>query len=298
MKFRSFDSFRVFEKVAQLESITLAAEALNLSKSAISYQITKLENELGFLLFDRVNSRLVLTTKGRRLWYVAESSLNQIEREINLMRGENSGTVKVGIVSSFASRWLSPRLTNFFEQCPDLGLKIESINSIDEFSNADFSLAILWGDSWSDFEYELLMPTSSFVLGNRKIYEQTRSITLEKAMKKIPLLNDGFYGGNGGMQAWHRQANLEYNPSKSSLKITDASTRLQAVVDGQGIALWDELVNEEIESGKLFYISDIMLPGFGYHLVYKNKNSLSIEEKNFCKWIKSELPKQTNSKTL
>ena len=27
-----------------------------------------------------------------------------------------------------------------------------------------------------------------------------------------------FYGGNGGMQAWHRQANLEYNPSKSSLK--------------------------------------------------------------------------------
>ena len=68
MKFRSFDSFRVFEKVAQLESITLAAEALNLSKSAISYQITKLEDELGFLLFERVNSRLVLTTKGRRLW--------------------------------------------------------------------------------------------------------------------------------------------------------------------------------------------------------------------------------------
>ena len=100
------------------------------------------------------------------------------------------------------------------------------------------------------------------------------------------------------MQAWHRQASLEYNPSKSSLKITDASIRLQAVVDGQGIALWDELVNEEIESGKLFYISDIMLPGFGYHLVYKNKNSLSIEEKNFCKWIRSELPKQTNSKTL
>ena len=55
MKFRSFDSFRVFEKVAQLESITLAAEALNLSKSAISYQITKLEDELGFLLFERVN---------------------------------------------------------------------------------------------------------------------------------------------------------------------------------------------------------------------------------------------------
>ena len=178
MTFISIYSIRVVEKVDQLESITLAAEALNLSKRAISYQITKLEDERGCLLFERVKSRLVLTTKGRRLWYVAESSLNQIEREINLLRGENSGTVKVGIVSSFASRWLSPRLTNFFEQCPDLGLKIESINSIDEFSNADFSIAILWGDSWSDFEYELLMQTSSFVLGNRQFYEQHRSMSL------------------------------------------------------------------------------------------------------------------------
>ena len=133
MKFRSFDSFRVFEKVAQLESITLAAEALNLSKSAISYQITKLENELGFLLFERVNSRLILTTKGRRLWYVAESSLNQIEREINLLRGENSGTVKVGIVSSFASRWLSPRLTNFFS-APKIELFLADFDIIHNLS--------------------------------------------------------------------------------------------------------------------------------------------------------------------
>ena len=291
MKFRSFDSFRVFEKVAQLESITLAAEALSLSKSAISYQITKLEDELGFLLFERVNSRLVLTTKGRRLWYVAESSLNQIEREINLLRGENSGTVKVGIVSSFASRWLSARLTNFFEICPDLSLKIESINSIDEFSKANFSIAILWGDSWSDFEYELLMSSSSYILGNRKIYDHTKSLSLEEAMKKTPLLSDGFYGGHGGMKAWHKTANLEYKPSKSSLKITDAFTRLQAVIDGQGIALWDELVDEEIKSGKLFYISDIELQGFGYHLVYKNKNALSIEEQKFRKWIKGVLQK-------
>ena len=289
MKFRSFDSFRIFEKVAQLESITFAAEAVNLSKSAVSYQITKLEDELGFLLFDRVSSRLVLTTKGRRLWYVAESSLNQIEREINLLRGENSGTVKVGIVSSFASRWLSARLSNFFESCSDLSLKIESINSIDEFHKANFAIAILWGDTWSDYEHELLMNSSSYLLGNRAVYDKTRSLSLQEIMKEIPLLNDGFYGGKGGMQAWHKVANLKYEPSKSSLKITDSYTRLQAVIDGQGIALWDELVREEIEARKLFYISDIKLEGFGYHIVYKNKSSLSFEEKQFRKWILGQL---------
>jgi DNA-binding transcriptional LysR family regulator len=289
MKFRSFDSFRVFEKVAKLESITFAAEELNLSKGTISYQISKLENELGFLLFDRVNSRLVLTTKGRRLWYVAESSLNQIEREINLLRGANSGTVRVGIVTTFASRWLSARLTKFFEACPDLSLKIESINSIDEFQDANFSLAILWGDTWSTFEHELLMSTSSFVMSNEEIYKQTSKLDLRMIMKTIPLMNDGFYGGHGGMQAWHRAADIGYEPSKNSLKITDSFTRLQAVIDGQGIALWDELVNEEIDEGKLFYISDIKLEGFGYHLVYKNKSSLSFEEQQFRKWIMKEL---------
>ena len=53
MRFRSFDSLNIFRTVAERMSFTAAAEALNMSKGAVSYQIAKLEEELGLRLFER-----------------------------------------------------------------------------------------------------------------------------------------------------------------------------------------------------------------------------------------------------
>ena len=53
MPFRSYDTLRVFTVVARHESVTAAAQELNLSKASVSYQIRKLEDELGFTVFDR-----------------------------------------------------------------------------------------------------------------------------------------------------------------------------------------------------------------------------------------------------
>ena len=50
MRFRSFDSLNIFRTVAEKMSFTAAGEALNMSKGAVSYQIAKLEGELGFKL--------------------------------------------------------------------------------------------------------------------------------------------------------------------------------------------------------------------------------------------------------
>ena len=51
MRFRSFDSLNIFRTVAEKMSFTAAGEALNMSKGAVSYQIAKLEDELGVPLF-------------------------------------------------------------------------------------------------------------------------------------------------------------------------------------------------------------------------------------------------------
>ena len=53
MKFRSYDSLKIFDAVARKQSMTAAAIDLNLSKGSISYQINKLEENLGFALFER-----------------------------------------------------------------------------------------------------------------------------------------------------------------------------------------------------------------------------------------------------
>ena len=115
MKFRSYDSLRIFDAVARTQSMTIASQDLNLSKGSISYQINKLEMELGFVLFDRLNARLQLTDAGLRLWHASHNALTQIDREIDDLRGTKLGSLSIGALTYFSSRWLSPKLMSFFE---------------------------------------------------------------------------------------------------------------------------------------------------------------------------------------
>jgi DNA-binding transcriptional LysR family regulator len=66
----------------------------------------------------------------------------------------------------------------------------------------------------------------------------------------------------------------------------DSHDRVQAVIDGQGIALWDELMNSKLESGDLCYLSDIAIEEAGYFLVYvTNLNERSVVIQKFSDWI-------------
>jgi len=286
MKFSSYDSLVIFGTVAYYESISIAAKKLYKSKGAISYQIKKLEKNLGFLLFERTNSKLILTDAGRRLWSISRSSFSHIDREIDLLRGKQSETLTIGILTYFLSRWLSPRLSNFFKECPGISLKIEPINTISELSKVNVDLAILWGEAWSDLDHEMLLSMPCTLIGNHEIAKQFNQLSLSEAMQTFPLLNDS--SGDHGMRAWHRAAGLEYRPCYTSLNIPDSNANVQAVIDGQGIALWDKLVSPEVDAGKLVYLSNIKIEGFGYNLVYPNNKTMSKAAKQFRNWVIKE----------
>ena len=108
MRFRSYDALKTFDAVARNLSMTKAADELHQSKGSISYQITKLEAELGFRLFVRAHAKLELTEEGSRLWHVSQTALSQIDCEIEDLRGTAAGAVTVGALTYFSSRWLSP----------------------------------------------------------------------------------------------------------------------------------------------------------------------------------------------
>ena len=82
MRFRSYDALKTFDAVARNLSMTKAADEVHQSKGSISYQVGKLEAELGFRVFERAHAKLELTEEGRRLWHVSQTALSQIDREI------------------------------------------------------------------------------------------------------------------------------------------------------------------------------------------------------------------------
>jgi len=293
MRFRSYDSLKIFDTVARSLSMTKAADEVHQSKGSISYQVGKLEADLGFRLFERAHATLELTEEGRRLWHVSQTALSQIDREIEDLRGTTSGAVTIGALTYFSSRWLSPRLTRFFEANPGISLRIEPLNSVDMMRSLKIDMAVLWGiGGWEGHKSELLLSLPAIPTANRVLAEQVKQLGLAEAVRQLPLLGDS--SGDAGWRAWHKAAGLPYAPSRASLTIPDSNSRVQAVVDGQGIALWDDLVASEFGNGTLVRLSDVRVENAGYFLVFTDQ-PMSQSAEAFLDWLvvendRSEMP--------
>ncbi|EFO29385.1 LysR family transcriptional regulator [Roseibium sp. TrichSKD4] len=286
MRFRSYDALKIFDSVARNLSMTKAADELHQSKGSISYQVGKLEAELGFRLFERAHAKLELTEEGRRLWHVSQTALRQIDREIEDLRGSASGAVTIGALTYFSSRWLSPRLTRFFEANPGISLRIEPISSLDMLKSVRVDMAVLWGiGGWEGHKSELLLSLPAVPTANRAVAEQVRQLGLAEAVRHLPLLGDS--SGDAGWRAWHKAAGLPYAPSRSSLTIPDSNSRVQAVLDGQGIALWDDLVAPELTDGTLVRLSDVRVENAGYFVISTDR-PMSQGAEAFLDWLRAE----------
>ena len=286
MRFRSYDSLKIFDTVARSLSMTKAADEVHQSKGSISYQVGKLEADLGFRLFERAHATLELTEEGRRLWHVSQTALSQIDREIEDLRGTTSGAVTIGALTYFSSRWLSPRLTRFFEANPGISLRIEPLNSVDMMRSLKIDMAVLWGiGGWEGHKSELLLSLPAVPTANRVLAEQIKQLGLAEAVRQLPLLGDS--SGDAGWRAWHKAAGLPYAPSRASLTIPDSNSRVQAVVDGQGIALWDDLVASEFGNGTLVRLSDVRVENAGYFLVFTDQ-PMSQSAEAFLDWLRVE----------
>ena len=97
----------------------------------------------------------------------------------------------------------------------------------------------------------------------------------------------GDSSGDTGWRAWHHAAGLPYKPSRTSLTIPDSNSRVQAVIDGQGLGLWDAMVQPEFERGILVPVSDVWLEHAGYYIVLP-ENDLKAPASRFLSWLKKE----------
>jgi DNA-binding transcriptional LysR family regulator len=292
MRFRSYDSLRLFGIVARHLSFTHAAAELNLTKGAVSYQIARLEQALGFPVFHRRQRALSLTEKGRRLWHVSEVAFRDLEREIAELRDAAPGRITVGMSTYFASRWLSPRLMTFTAKYPKIGLRLQPLVDLVDLGAHHIDLAIRWGKGeWTDLEIELLFACPAFPTAGATITKRIAEQRLEQGFASSPLLHDR--DDSTAWQDWHDAAGLVYRTTRDDLVIPDPNVRVQAVVDGQGIALNDSLVAAELDDGRLSRISNVELADYGYYLAYPKGALGTPSVKAFRDWMTDQASVET-----
>ena len=105
---------RYFEAAARHLSFTKAAQELHVTHSAISHQIKALEEWLGVPLFRRLNRSLMLTEAGQAYARPVRESLEKLGEASRALRArEQTGTLTVSVMPSFAAKFLVPRLGSF-----------------------------------------------------------------------------------------------------------------------------------------------------------------------------------------
>lgn len=122
-----WDKLRVFHAVAEAGSFTHAGETLNLSQSAVSRQISALEESLGVPLFHRHARGLILTEQGELLHRTARevfAKLSMTEAMLTESKEHPKGPLKVTTTVAFGTTWLTPRIREFMTIYPDIQLTL------------------------------------------------------------------------------------------------------------------------------------------------------------------------------
>jgi DNA-binding transcriptional LysR family regulator len=140
-----WDKLRVFHAVAEAGSFTHAGEALNLSQSAVSRQISALEESLSVPLFHRHARGLILTEQGDLLYRTARevfAKLAMTEAMLSESKDRPKGPLKVTTTVAFGSAWLTPRVREFMELYPEIELSFVVDDSELDLSMREADVAI------------------------------------------------------------------------------------------------------------------------------------------------------------
>ena len=122
-----WDKLRVFHAVAEAGSFTHAGEALNLSQSAVSRQISALEEALQVPLFHRHARGLILTEQGETLNRTVRevfAKLAMTEALLTESKEKPTGRLKVTTTVAFGSTWLAPRIKAFLDRYPEITMSV------------------------------------------------------------------------------------------------------------------------------------------------------------------------------
>jgi len=122
-----WDKLRIFHAVAEAGSFTHAGDVLNLSQSAVSRQISALEEALQVPLFHRHARGLILTEQGEQMNRTVRdvfAKLAMTEALLTESKEKAAGRLKVTTTNGFGSSWLAPRLPRFLEQHPDISITL------------------------------------------------------------------------------------------------------------------------------------------------------------------------------
>lgn len=287
------NAMRSFEAAARRLSFTLAGEELGVSQVAISRQVKALEHWLGVALFIRGTREVRLTAAGDQLLPPVRQALDLLARAADQVgRRRQRDVLAIQAYTTFAQRWLIPRLTRFHEQYPDVEVRLTASLSPVDFAHQDVDAAVRSGDGsgWPGLEMDLLTPISLLpVLKHAGVAAGEAPLTLVD-LSRMTLLHS--LARPDDWATWLRaKGAADRIDSRRGLKFESSTLAYEAALQGSGVAMGVEvLVEGYLASGQLVSpCGPVVRLSGGYYLVRPSQRPVSAAMRSFRRWILEEL---------
>ncbi|MEM7195835.1 MAG: LysR family transcriptional regulator [Pseudomonadota bacterium] len=292
----SLDALKVFESAGKNLSFSAAAAELCLSKGAVSYQIGKLERELGVDLFHRSIRQVWLTEAGQMLLKTTQEVFSDLSNTVQrLDTADHTNQIVIGITTYVAARWMSPRIATFNQMYPDISIRFSHTVNEKDFTLAEVDFALRWGscNGLSAAQTLFELPQDLFVAANPDV-----AGTLDKTVEKQCFENVTLLDEDRDEDLWSLWARDWQLPNASYQVVADANVRVQAAIDGQGLILADDMMQNEFRNGSLVPVWAKSLTGYGYIFMRDPNRKQTATTSRFQNWMLAELERASENSTV
>ncbi|TMM55494.1 transcriptional regulator GcvA [Sulfitobacter sabulilitoris] len=287
-------ALRAFDAAARHMSFARAAEELNVTPAALSFQIKSLEDHLGAPLFRRLNRAVELTEAGRALAPGAADGFQTLAAAWRAaQRLQDNQTLTVTAGPAFTAKWLAPRLYEFAQSHPEVELRFSASLRMMDFGRDAIDVAIRFGYGPDPGLYsvplaeEWVTPVMTPELAAR--YRDAQSLTT------APLIFDdsiSFLSPPCDWTAWFRAMGIDFTPTHGP-RFSQSDHAVDAALAGVGVVLGRRaLVVKDIAEERLIAPYGVALStGARFRFLCPEGTETRPQVKAFRDWILSEIDK-------
>ena len=280
----------IFNKIAELKSVTKASEELFLTQPAVSIQLKKFQEQFNLPLFEVVGRQLYITDFGNEIALMAQKILNEvsaINHKSIEYEGKIAGKLKIGIVST--AKYVMPYLlSNFIHKHEGVDLKIDVTNKVSvlqslENNDIDFAMVSTIPKNLNIENIEL-MKNKLYLVGSKQFKLKTKNIS-KKEFKKLSLI----YRENGSATRNIMEKYIIKNeiPTYKKIELTSNEAIKQAVIADLGVSVMPLIgIKSSLMSAELKIIPAKGLPiETTWNLIWLKSKKLSLVAKAFVEHI-------------
>ncbi|MDD9976996.1 MAG: transcriptional regulator GcvA [Boseongicola sp.] len=284
-------ALRAFDAAARHMSFAKAADELNVTPAALSFQIKSLEDHLGVPLFRRLNRAVELTDAGRALAPGAADAFATLQSAWRATRRLHDHSVlNVTAGPGITSLWLAPRLYSFASEHPEIDLRFSASLRVVDLSRDEVDIAIRYGYGDDDglFRHTLM----SEYMTPMMTPDLASQISSPEDLMKMPLLRDELTTRISEFATWETwfKAQGLTPPEITGPRFNQADHAVGAALAGVGVLLGRISLSEgPLRDGRLVAPFDVIIEtGAAYRLLCVEGNETLPHVSAFIDWIAKE----------